>query len=1335
MSLSEDRAFLTELVLRFDPDLDVSEGSRADTELIQPILTRIGIDPIDEDTAVFVRERVRQAMAGRMAISEVDELTDVLIDPCRVLFEPVIREIKLVRLRSSLQNTTSLADAEVDGLMANFFEDRVTGGYAVGVIRAYYAQPQTISVTQSSVAATKSGLRFTPIRSQAITRDEMVSNIDGTEYYFDMNYIAEARGDEYNVDRGEIVSIANMPTATRVTNLRHFRDGTPQETSVDFVARVQRGGGTHALVSEPGIYGAIERAFPEVRGILVTGFGDAEMQRDVIKGGGLGPVPADDDFGHFYGAATLIDDGNADATTSLLSVAGGALVARVAPVGGTPDGWFLSLTYLAGTPVVVDAQILEVRADTVVKIDHEVPLTATGIVWSLRRRELTLSDIPGGITLPNTADGELVITSNEVHIGGKVDIYVGGSSETLTATITSLSDEDPLTVGQNAQTQASSAGEEDIIILNDLSIDPELIEPGMSLVLTEGVDVGSYRILEVLDTPDRVRVAQEMTGTQGSLAWKIVDDISTELTDPKDIKASGSDLVTAAGNSTVFTASAFSFLNAGVAEDDVLEILGTQGGEFIVQEVGATTLVVSPAPPGTLAAAAWRVFTRSEGVQAPIVNVQSLELLDPTGAPNGTKIPLRDPVLVQSRAFQNEGEGFVRDDYVLSGIISPSRLGTGNVITAGQSFDWKIMDADAPWGLVAGGDSGTFIFLSNVTVDGAVAAINADATLQGRGVRAVKVLDEGGTSRLGMFASRFLQIVDTDISPTVLPPGITNANVTVATDSVNFTSRTVQQGDLIDFYGGSNSGLSGRVVRRPTLFAGTTVETIFIAKGPAGPTPFTDGLYDVVLLAPAVERARMGRASVGSARVYFLDPTSAEFPYQTTQLELDGLRYQPDPENRRQILPPVPDTAPVRYGTFGLDQFSDATRNFLLLGVKPGDLLEPLFRAMQGSAAMVSPANVPVGGTYLRLSIGTAPFITISFPFNMPRASVVDYINEQAGDDIARLNAGVLVLEADELLTIDPTSTAITDGADPLRLSALVIDDGITTSRHEEGRSLFIIAAVQEHLLLLSPATSTAPSYVEPNVSYRIHRYLQRISSTEMNTQVDASGLYYMDLQLQSVAPGDQYNIPASREMLISGHVSDGYRLSTESEVLSYSRAEILNAEISRSILLVGSSDSPQEALQLSRQSVMVTYGMSRVVDDVQSFANSASRRAVCSEPLARHLLPHFVSLTWNYVGGQAEAATTRALLTTLDDPDLTLDGLEVLDLVRAVQSKGATSVYITDPESPTGRAAPVIVVVYHGTDRSVRATIVSDVVSTVRTQKFLPGTITLRRATTGGIR
>jgi len=281
MALSDTQNFLVDLFTRFDPNLDLSEGSRAQTDLIEPILARIGGDPFDDDIEVFIRTRLQQVFP-QLAISTADELTDLLIDPLRVLFEPLTREIQLVKLRTSLANVAALSDDEVDALMANFFEPRRAGGFAVGVARAYFAAPQQVTATLVNVAQSRDGYRYTVTRAQSITADQMLLNIDGSEYYFDINYIAEARGDEYNVERGEINSISNLPSAVRVTNPRRFQNGIARESSEEHVARVQQGASDKTLTTAPGITAVLNDAFPAVRQLFVSRFGEARIRLLVV---------------------------------------------------------------------------------------------------------------------------------------------------------------------------------------------------------------------------------------------------------------------------------------------------------------------------------------------------------------------------------------------------------------------------------------------------------------------------------------------------------------------------------------------------------------------------------------------------------------------------------------------------------------------------------------------------------------------------------------------------------------------------------------------------------------------------------------------------------------------------------------------------------------------------------------------------------------------------------------------------------------------------------------------------------------------------------------------
>lgn len=1338
MANSDLRQYLQDLLGRYEPGIDLTEGSRADSEIIEPIIQRIGIDPFDENIATFITTRVKQAFPD-LSITEADDLADELINPMRVLIEPLVREVKLVKVRANLRNSASMAEEEVDALLGNFFESRSAGGYAVGVVRIYFASPQTVSLTLTNPGTTRSGLRFMPSRPQAITADQMLLNREGSEYYFDVNYTAENRGDTYNVEPGDIVSVANLPTATRVKNLRRFRDGIARETSADFQARVQSGIGDKTLTVARGITSTLSNSFPGIRRLFSVGFRDPEMHRDVVKGGSLGPIPQSDLSGQFFGTGTAIDDLDGDLTTPIINAPGGNFVSRLGAAGSSPKGWFVTITYTDGSLVMVDAQVVSVISSTQVRLDTELPVVTPdlSIVWCLRQKTLTISDIPGGIALPDTSNGTLELSPDTVHIGGKTDIYIAGETETAVAQITRLTDEAPSARGANAQTQGLTPGQEDVVLINDPG---GSISTGSSLVLEEGSDAGSYRILSITGaSPLVLKIDTLLTGSQGSLSWKVVDEIDVELTDPKDVKLSGFDMVTAAGSAVVTTSSSANFLDAAVRDGDILELFDEDfGGEFTVTEVGAVSMKVSPVVPRTFTSVAYRVFRRSEAVRTPVVRVSALELLDSTGAPSGTKIPYRDPLLALSNAFQNEGSGYAFEGLCRVGLVSSGVSASGGVFpVGGSSIDWAVYNKDAYWGDPI--NAGTFTFTLGLKTPTQVAdEINADAVLNLMGVKA-RVITYLSWQYVGIVSP---SLVVFESGPAIaqlgMTPGARNSQLVSFDNNSRFTDFGVRLGDVIEVMSGTSVGQTGRVISGPVV--DFSYDSLLVGSGPIGPEDVdgVPGMFNNVVFNPDVAAlVRIGRASVGSARVYFSSPTSAEFDFRTTRFAASTpvaeLSYRPDPENLRVVRPPPPTTelpnagvtAPGSPGTL-----TDASADFLLYGIRAGDLVDVLYIPIDGTATLPPSGNIAFTAlnNNLRVRIGTDPFILITFPFPMIRQDVVDYINERVGVTLASLSpAGELRLRSSLPVELDPTSTAITHGSNPLLLA------GAPTSNAHPDKGTYIVRTVSTNTISLSTRTGSQLTLTTADTQYRIRRYVQRISATEMNANLEASGLYFADVELVSSSPGDVNNIQSGVTLEVSNVRADGYRLLTDSAVTSFSRAEILRAQISRSMLLVGSADDPTEAVQLSQQNVQVSYDRSQLVDEVQSFVDSNFQRVLCQEILVRHLLPHYVSLNWNYAGGSSEPEMIRALNTVLDsiEPD---EPLEVLDLTEILKKRSATSVFTPDPTVSTGRTAPLFLVVYHDDQRRIRAMIVKDFVTSVRVQRYLPDVIKLRRISAGGV-
>jgi hypothetical protein len=108
--------------------------------------------------------------------------------------------------------------------------------------------------------------------------------------------------------------------------------------------------------------------------------------------------------------------------------------------------------------------------------------------------------------------------------------------------------------------------------------------------------------------------------------------------------------------------------------------------------------------------------------------------------------------------------------------------------------------------------------------------------------------------------------------------------------------------------------------------------------------------------------------------------------------------------------------------------------------------------------------------------------------------------------------------------------------------------------------------------------------------------------------------------------------------------------------------------------------------------------------------------------------------LNWRYNGGASEPDMTRAIVEHL----AAIAGggaLEVGNLTNLLRGKQATSVFAVDPTSPNGRTAPLLLIVKHEESRRVRASLVRDIVDTVRMCTYLPDDILLKRLSSAGLR
>jgi len=446
------RLFLQERVQAFDSSIDTSTGSVFDSQVITPLIQRLSPDPYNTPIRDFIIGRLATEFPD-LVLQDGEPIDDYAVKIMQILLEAFRRQIKQVSLNQSLANPDQLNENEADNLAANFFARRRLGGYAVGVARLYYTSPQYALVTPSNAVYDAAGHRFFPVESQAIMSDRMLFNEENGLYYFEVVARAEKQGTDYNIDpkTSPLVGVEGLPSVVKVVNKIAFSEGDDKETTEAFLSRVEAGLTEKSLVTLRGIRARLLEVFASIRLIQVVGFGDPEMNRDIVKGSSQTSP-----YAHFIGitsAGQSYIDLNLSTSYPLITsegvthtdfVSGGVLVGDIIEMANLNTGVIESFKVLGIQAVGV------IPAYTRLLMDGVYANTFPSARFIVRRPTgvITISDIPGGILVPTTQAGNIEISDGEVHIGGALDVFVrAGDLQQQDTTLTGILDGKPLHFG------------------------------------------------------------------------------------------------------------------------------------------------------------------------------------------------------------------------------------------------------------------------------------------------------------------------------------------------------------------------------------------------------------------------------------------------------------------------------------------------------------------------------------------------------------------------------------------------------------------------------------------------------------------------------------------------------------------------------------------------------------------------------------------------------------------------------------------------------------------------------------------------------------------------
>ena len=387
--------------------------------------------------------------------------------------------------------------------------------------------------------------------------------------------------------------------------------------------------------------------------------------------------------------------------------------------------------------------------------------------------------------------------------------------------------------------------------------------------------------------------------------------IDIDLNEPKETRLSGYDMNTLLGSAVVDTSGGISFADYGVAQNDTLRIYdGPDAGDYTIKSVtpfpSYTKLVLDRALTTTLSGLHYLVFhaSSSAGVQRPLIRVTGIDLLDSSMQPVGTKIPYAKALGAYSNTFANPAHGIKIDlDDALLGIVGIPLAGG----PPGANVNGKILQ------ILVGVTTYTVTFagVNPIPLSSIINQINA--------VVGTTIATTVGTNRLGIFPlipTQVSLVGGTNPASSALP-ALFGSMVYLRDDMLRsatfdaftdyFTTQVIPPLDLtfdvLQVLDGTQVGFYDMNYVYP--FPGVTVTPPAGLSAPKFVSAKGQGFYP-----QSNVHFQVGARSLGTARVYFLEPTTVQFDQNSLfEIELANgskPRFKPDPTNEAQLLPPLP---------------------------------------------------------------------------------------------------------------------------------------------------------------------------------------------------------------------------------------------------------------------------------------------------------------------------------------------------------------------------------------------------------------------------------------------
>lgn len=685
MANADLQIFLEDRLRALDPTIDLSTGSPAQTQFIEPVLTYLGTDPFETSIQSFISDRFAQEFPDVYA-EDPGVINDVFVKPLILLLEPFKREIQLLKKNQSLQDPTILSDEDADALVANVFAERSSGGYSVGTARLYFTNPTNIQVQITNRVFTAGGLGFYPTNPVSITAEEMVFNKTGTQFYFDVPVQSEDRGDEYNIDVNQLTGVDGLFGVVRVSNLQKFTGGSTAVDTPTFVASAREALNERSLVTRRGATARLNDVFQtELRAVQVIGAKDEEMERDILVASSPGHFWIEGQVSLYQNMAlvqaSLIDGEESDAP-----IPGDTLFVYLDKdtYPAVPQSnRFVRLTvesvFVGPLPVSTPYQTLYL-----VQFSGQFPAGVSIIAGAQFRGGFSKKGTVQVSSLPSVGAVDLTVPNAEVHVYGHTDYYIRPILQTSsTAVMSGIRDSDSLVERLTLQTYGAATSERNKVSDPGIDFEAAGIRPGDLLSIETGDDVGVYVITTVF--PSAAYLSANLLNSQNNLRYRVIRSIKLDPFEPKILKFPfgsllANDLQTTIG-SNLYKLTTNDLVSFGAKVGDTLRIkTGVAAGDYTITAfdtlLGGQGPILDRPAAGTSSAVQYEVFSPLEALERPLVRVKEVTLLDSSGQSTAITIPPAHPVgVTPTSAFTSakvRGSSQRLSGFVLPGLATTS---------------------------------------------------------------------------------------------------------------------------------------------------------------------------------------------------------------------------------------------------------------------------------------------------------------------------------------------------------------------------------------------------------------------------------------------------------------------------------------------------------------------------------------------------------------------------------------------------------------------------------------------------------------------------------------